>query len=295
MSEPQGSVRPSSSSLVDVVLATYRRPHTIGYSIQSALAQSHANFILHVVGDGCDFETERVVRSFDDPRIRFERFPKAMGFGYVHRNTVLARASAPYVAYLTDDDLWFPDHLASGIKHLTENALDLVAFRSIHVQFPDTLDPYFFAYDFRAGEESWLRNWFMGAVGCVHRRSIFDIIGYWNDHLFRFGDREFYNRARVSSARTAYINRVTLLRFFAQHWDRRYDALSEPPQKRYLPRVQDSQWCEAIRRSTEAKGRSLEVRRRQVSDFLEFGLRSGPKFARFWYQKLTTPGLRPTP
>ncbi len=283
-----------SSAAVDIILATYRRPHTIAYSIQSALAQTHPHFTLHVVGDGCDSATEDVVRSFNDPRIRFYRFPKAMGFGYVHRNTVLASASAPYVAYLTDDDLWFPDHLAKGLEHLSEKTLDLVAFRSIHVQFPDTLDPHFFAYDWRLGAlSSWVRNWFMGAVGCIHRRSVFDIVGYWNDHLFRFGDREFYNRVRLSQARSAYVDRVTLLRFYAQHWDRRYADLSEPPQSRYLPRVQDPDWRNAIRRSIEGADRPFEVRRRQVSDFIEFAVRSGPKFARFWYQKFTTPNPGP--
>jgi glycosyltransferase involved in cell wall biosynthesis len=275
---------------VDIILATYRRPHTIGYSIQSALAQTYSNFTLHVVGDGCDAETERIVRSFEDPRIRFYRFPKAMGFGYAHRNTVLAQSNGPFIAYLTDDDLWFPDHLATGLRHLAERTLDLVAFRSVHVQFPDVLDPYFFAYDWQAGRDSWLRNWFMGAVGCVHRRSLFDTIGYWNDQLFRFGDREFYNRARVSSARTAYVDRLTLLRFFAQHWDRRYAEAGEPPQKRYLPRVLDPEWRDGVHRSTQTAVRSMAVRRRQASDFLEFAVRSGPKFARFWYQKLSRPG-----
>jgi hypothetical protein len=71
---------------VDVILPTHRRPHTIAYAIQAVLGQTYPNFVLHVVGDGCDAETEAIARSFTDPRVRFHRFAKAMGFGYANRN-----------------------------------------------------------------------------------------------------------------------------------------------------------------------------------------------------------------
>ncbi|HET6900445.1 MAG TPA: glycosyltransferase family A protein [Vicinamibacteria bacterium] len=274
---------------VDVILPTYRRPHTIGYAIRSVLAQTHRDFTLHVVGDGCSAETEKVVKAFDDPRVRFRRFPKAQGFGYVHRNVVLRESGAPYVAYMTDDDLWFPDHLQRGLETLRDASLGLVAFRSIQVRHPDVLDPYFFAFDWRLGPPSlWLRNWFMGSVNCVHRREVFARVGYWNDRLFRFGDREFYNRVRASSVPSLYVDRVTVLRFYAQHWDERYDLRAAAPQSRYLPMVQDPDWC---RRVQDALGgrRDWLVRRRQAADFFAFAIRSGPKFARFWYQKLRTP------
>jgi glycosyltransferase involved in cell wall biosynthesis len=124
----------AAADAVDVILPTFRRPHTIGYAIRSVLAQSHPRFTLHVVGDGCDDETELVVRGFDDPRVRFRRFPKGTGFGYAHRNVVLRESAAPFVAYMTDDDLWFPDHLEEGISRLGRRSLGLVAFRSIQVR-----------------------------------------------------------------------------------------------------------------------------------------------------------------
>ncbi len=217
---------------VDVVLPTYRRPHTIGFAIASVLRQTHRSFTLHVVGDGCSAETEAVVRAFDDARVRFRRFPKAAGFGYVHRNVVLKESDAPYVAYMTDDDLWFPDH--------------------------------------------------------VHRRDVFRQVGYWNDRLFRFGDREFYNRVRTSAVPSRYLERVTVLRFYAQYWDGRYAPTGPPPQREYLETIQDPAWREAVHAALGAH-RDWGVRRRQAADFFAFALRSGPKFARFWYEKLRSP------
>jgi len=271
---------------VDVILPTHRRPHTIGFSIAAVLAQTHRALTLHVIGDGCDDATAATVAAHADPRVRFYRFPKGRGFGYRHRNRVLADTAAPFVAYANDDDLWFPDHLERGLRALEEHPLDLVAFRSIHVHPPDRLDPHFFAFDWHhAPGTAVLRNWFMGAGTIVHRRSVFARTGYWNDQLFRFGDREFYNRVRRSSLRSAYLDEVTVLRFYAQHWDVRYAALAEPPQRRYLAQIADAAWRARVRGAAGAGRRRAMIRLRQWRDLARFAIHSGPKLVRFWYER----------
>jgi len=81
------------------------------------------------------------------------------------------------------------------------------------------------------------------------------------------------------------VDHVTVLRFYAQHWDRRYGGLSEAPQGRYLEMVRDPQWRDGVQDALNGR-RDWVVRRRQAADFFSFAIRSGPKFARFWYQKL---------
>jgi len=271
---------------VDVLLPTHARPHTIAYSIAAVLAQTHARLTLHVVGDGCDDATAEVVASVGDPRLRFHRFAKARGFGYANRNRVLRASSAPFVAYANDDDLWFPDHLERGLAALRAQPHDAVAFRSVHVQPPDRFDAYFFAFDWPLGRAgAFLRHWFLGAGTLVHRRRVFDRVGYWNDALVRFGDREFFNRARRAGLAMAVRDEVTVLRFYAQHWDGHYAAGVAPPQARYAPRVADPDWRAAVRRAAAPGRRSLAVRQHQAADFARFALRSGPKFARFWYER----------
>jgi hypothetical protein len=126
-----------------------------------------------------------------------------------------------------------------------------------------------------------LRNWFTGSVSCVHRRTVFDSVGYWDATLARFGDREFYNRARASSRRTRFVDEITVMRFYAQHWDERYGRLEEPPQRRYLDKLGSGAWCRAFREAARRGERGLGVRALQLSDFTAFGLRSGPRFLRF--------------
>src|SRR4030095_13945402 len=162
---------------------------------------------------------------------------------YATRNGVRRETTAPLFAYATDDDLWFPDHLERAVDELTQRQLELVALRSIHVQVPDRLDPHFFAFDWRVPLLApFLHNWFMGAGTLVHRREVFARIGYWNEQLFRFGDREFYNRTRRANAASAYVDCVSVLRFYALHWDAHYDRLDAPPQRRYLTALDDPAW-----------------------------------------------------
>jgi len=185
------------------------------------------------------------------------------------------------IAYMTDDDLMFPDHLARGRAALDGGPAGLAAFRCAQVRFPDDLDPFFFAFDWNvpvAGR--FLRHWFIGSANLVHRRDLFDRIGYWDASLVRFGDREFYRRARLAGE-ARYVAETTLLRFFAGEWDARYAGLPEPPQKRYAERIRDPSWVRDLRAAVPGGRRSARVRLAQARDFLRFAARSGPRFVRF--------------
>ncbi len=279
----------SDDSAVDVILPTFCRPHTVAFAIQSVLEQSHANLRLHVVGDGCDLATETIVRGFADPRVSFRRFPKGRGYGYANRNAVLRETTAPFIAYMCDDDLWFPDHLERGLHVLRTQALDLVAVRSVAVQYPDLVDPYFFAFDWQSGfAQRFLRPWVTGGVNCIHRRSVFDTVGYWNDSLYRFGDREFYNRVR-RSLETRAVDDVTFLRFYARHWDHRYRPDEAPPRSHYAAKVRDRAFRDAVQEQAKPGPRSGDVRMRQWRDFMSFGFQSGPKFLRFLWERQMEP------
>jgi glycosyltransferase involved in cell wall biosynthesis len=267
---------------IDVILPTHARPHTIRYSIAAVLRQTYPYLTLHVVGDGCDDETARIVRSIDDPRVVFHPFPKAPGYGYANRNTVLRSLRGDYVAYASDDDLWFPDRIEYSLAAIRRESLDLIATPSVHVRSSGEIDPHFFAFDWQLPVlTSFLHNWFLGATTIVHHRSVFDTVGYWNEDLARFGDRELQARWRKSSLVGAYHRHPTTVRFYAQDWHHLYAGLAEPPQARFLELLADPEWCRALRKEASPGRRSLGTRRRQWLDMLRFARKSGPKFVKF--------------
>jgi glycosyltransferase involved in cell wall biosynthesis len=96
-----------------VVVPTYDHGPVIEYSVGSALAQTESDIEVLIVGDGVPDEArptvERVVAS--DPRVRFLDNPKGPGHGFRHRDEAIRQASSEYILYLSDDDVWTPEHV----------------------------------------------------------------------------------------------------------------------------------------------------------------------------------------
>ncbi len=96
-----------------VLLPVTRPPYFLPNAIESALAQTVSEFELFVICDGAPPETIECAHEFArrDPRVKVFAFPKGKRVGEAHLHTALANASGNFVAYLEDDDLWFPTHL----------------------------------------------------------------------------------------------------------------------------------------------------------------------------------------
>lgn len=96
-----------------VLVPTHDHASLLGHAVGSALAQTVGQLEVVVVGDGVGDDTREVVAALaaDDERVRFVDNPKGPRHGEVHRHAALAQARAPVVCYLSDDDLWMPDHV----------------------------------------------------------------------------------------------------------------------------------------------------------------------------------------
>jgi glycosyltransferase involved in cell wall biosynthesis len=94
---------------VSVILATYNRAELLRRCITSLLLQTFKNFELLVVDDGSADNTEEVVRSFTDNRIKYIKYPHR-GV-YANRNAALKISKGKYIAVADDDDAYHPNHL----------------------------------------------------------------------------------------------------------------------------------------------------------------------------------------
>jgi glycosyltransferase involved in cell wall biosynthesis len=98
--------------LVSVVLSTYNWSSVLRHSIRSVLWQTYPNLELLVIGDGCTDDSEQVVASFGDERVRWHNLESNSGSQAIPNNTGVELSSGEYIAYQGHDDVWHPKHLA---------------------------------------------------------------------------------------------------------------------------------------------------------------------------------------
>ncbi len=119
--------------MVSIILPTFNRPLYLAQAIASVVRQRYGNLEIIVVNDGgCDVSS--VVKSFDDHRIIFinrrENHGKAFSL-----NEALAVAKGKYIAYLDDDDIYYPHHIETLVNTL-ENRSDCgVAYTDLYKSY----------------------------------------------------------------------------------------------------------------------------------------------------------------
>jgi O-antigen biosynthesis protein len=112
--------------LFAIIMPTYNRPQHLIKAINSILQQTYQNWELYVIGDKCPvlnqvMEDMRVSGKYDK-RIRWWNFNDNNGAGgAVPRNYALYLAQTEWIAYLDDDNEWFPDHLQTSVDLIEKN------------------------------------------------------------------------------------------------------------------------------------------------------------------------------
>ena len=107
------------SPKVTLLMGTYNRPDYLREAIQSVVNQTMKDWELILMNDG-GVDVRDVVSQFDDRRIRYYHDPVNRGFAF-RLNEGLKRAAGEYIAYLGDDDLFYPNHFEVLSKALDEN------------------------------------------------------------------------------------------------------------------------------------------------------------------------------
>ncbi len=118
-------MNPASSILISVILPTYNRAGYLGKTIQSVLQQMNRNFELIVVDDGSTDNTEEIVLSFADSRIKY--FKKSNAERAAARNFGVKKAQGDFVTFLDSDDLLKENHLSEAV-HFIGRRTDVALF-----------------------------------------------------------------------------------------------------------------------------------------------------------------------
>lgn len=104
---------------VSIIIPTYNRAHLVAEAIKSVLNQTFTDFELIVVDDGSTDNTEEVVRSFADPRLKYlKQFNNGVSAA---RNTGIENAEGEFIAFLDHDDLYLPEKLSVQVSKMEED------------------------------------------------------------------------------------------------------------------------------------------------------------------------------
>ncbi|TYL39511.1 glycosyl transferase family 2 [Natronococcus pandeyae] len=113
-------------ALVSVIIPTYNREETVSRAIDSVLAQTVDTVEVVVVDDGSTDDTEDVLESYDDERVRPIYHETNQGAN-VARNTGIEHARGKYVAFLDSDDEWRAEKLEAQLDVLEKRSSEWVA------------------------------------------------------------------------------------------------------------------------------------------------------------------------
>lgn len=114
-----------NSLKVSIIIPTYNREELLPHAINSALNQTYQNIEIIVVNDASTDNTETVIHSFKDTRIRYIRHEKNQMLA-ASRNSGVAVACGEFVCFLDDDDIMEPDMISSCIDEIISKNADIV-------------------------------------------------------------------------------------------------------------------------------------------------------------------------
>lgn len=108
--------------LVSIIMPSYNAENFIAESIESVLHQTYSNWELIITDDCSSDHTPAIVQSFckQDSRINFVIAKQHSGIAST-RNQCLIRAKGRFVAFLDNDDLWYPEKLEKQVRFISEN------------------------------------------------------------------------------------------------------------------------------------------------------------------------------
>ncbi|CAG0981295.1 UDP-Glc:alpha-D-GlcNAc-diphosphoundecaprenol beta-1,3-glucosyltransferase WfgD [Flavobacteriales bacterium] len=102
-----------------VIIPTYNRASFITNTIRSILSQTYTNFEVIVVDDGSTDNTEDVVKSIKDERVKY--YKRTNAERGAARNFGTQQAKGDYLNFFDSDDIAYPEHLQTALELITQN------------------------------------------------------------------------------------------------------------------------------------------------------------------------------
>lgn len=214
-----------TTSTVAIIVRTKDRPAFLTRALANIAEQTYPHYKVVVVNDGgAEVPVEKIVKTagLGD---KVQVLHRAGGEGMEAASNAGIKASeSDYIAIHDDDDLWEPKFLEKTVARLDETGAAMVTVR-IDEYFERITDS---GFEFERSVPFWgfiqgvhLHDLFRinraVPIGILHRRSLHDELGYYNESLPVVGDWEF-------NLRVAENYPVEFIDENLAHWSKRVNA-----------------------------------------------------------------------
>jgi glycosyltransferase involved in cell wall biosynthesis len=190
------------TDIVTVVLITHNRHESLKRAVASVVNQTYPHFELVVVSD-CEKDVSPVLDEFKDERIVYIQSKRRLGMG-IARNMGLRRARGKYVAYLGEDDVYYPDHLELLVAALATTSFNAAYCSSRRVLWQadaqgKRMTTQSGTIDRDYNKRRFLLVDYIPLTSVMHRRSLLESIGLFDQDLSLYEDWDFLIRLAQSN------------------------------------------------------------------------------------------------
>ncbi len=178
------------------MVLTYNRAHMLRETIDSILNQTLKDFELIIVDNYSTDNTEEVVRSYNDKRIRYFK-NKNNGLLAINRNFAIKKSKGEYIAICDDDDLWMQEKLEKQLLEFEKDGeIGLVCSNGFyfdetgeHEKIGKSASGYFTFKDFLIDNK-------IICCSAIFKKSILDDVGIFDEsqEIFTGEDYELWLR-----------------------------------------------------------------------------------------------------
>jgi glycosyltransferase involved in cell wall biosynthesis len=179
--------------LLSVVIPTYNRAGTLQNTMLSVLNQSFTNIELIIVDDASTDETEEIVRSIYDDRVKYIKLEINSGPSAA-RNAGIKAASGSFIAFQDSDDIWLEEKLMKQMARLQSDESLGMVYTGYRLIFDNNselyMPPAFMDNKLKEGYifESLLKGNKIGTPTMLIKRIILDEIGGFDIKLKAYED-----------------------------------------------------------------------------------------------------------
>lgn len=203
---------------VSIIIPTYGRPDTLSVAVDSCLNQTYSPIEIIVVDDNNpDTEsrhlTEQIMERYrDDDRVKYIRHICNKN-GSAARNTGFRNSTGDYIAFLDDDDYFYPAKIENQVKRLNELSEDYgVCYSKYETRYNGKVILTYRGHE--EGEQllyALMRNLFIAAgSNLLVKRHIIEEINGFDESFKRNQDLEFLIRI-LQKYKLAYDNHLGLV------------------------------------------------------------------------------------